>query len=48
MYLLILYIESENMSTEGGDEGRGERECRADSLMITEPNVGLDLTTLRL
>jgi len=31
----------------GGVEGEGERESGADSMLSVEPNVGLDLTTLR-
>lgn len=31
----------------GRSKGRGERETQADSLLSVEPNVGLDLVTLR-
>ena len=31
----------------GGAEGEEERESQADSPLSVEPNVGLDLTTLR-
>ena len=35
------------MSAGGGAEGEGERESQADSPLSMEPDMGLDLTTLK-
>ena len=35
------------MNREGGAEGEGEREFQTGSMFSTEPDMGLDLKTLR-
>lgn len=51
-FILFIYIfvrerGREQASMAGKAEGEEERESQADSMLSTEPDLGLDLTTLR-